>query len=201
VSSLQAFRRYHEHEARLWERQALIKLRPIAGDRALGAEVARLAEQTVYGAPTDAKQAAEAIGAMKDRIERELGGGFHKRQGGDLKFDAGGVIDVEFATQYLQLVHGHAHPALRTTGTSPARPLPSGSRHAASWSCSIKATDFCEASNTVCGWSTTSQFIDFPSRATSSIGSRAGLVFPTVRRCSSTSNAGSARSDVHTWRC
>jgi glutamate-ammonia-ligase adenylyltransferase len=30
------------------------------------------------------------------------------------------VIDVEFATQYLQLVHGHAHPALRTTGTSPA---------------------------------------------------------------------------------
>jgi [glutamine synthetase] adenylyltransferase / [glutamine synthetase]-adenylyl-L-tyrosine phosphorylase len=120
VSSLQAFRRYHEQEARLWERQALIKLRPIAGDAALGAEVARLAEHTVYGAPHDAKQVAEAIGAMKDRIERELGGGFHKRQGGDLKFDAGGVIDVEFATQYLQLVHGHAHAELRTTGTSPA---------------------------------------------------------------------------------
>jgi [glutamine synthetase] adenylyltransferase / [glutamine synthetase]-adenylyl-L-tyrosine phosphorylase len=120
VSSLQAFRRYHEQDARLWERQALIKLRPIAGDPALGAEVARLAESTVYGAPHDAKQVAEAIGAMKDRIERELGGGFHKRQGGDLKFDAGGVIDVEFATQYLQLVHGHAHPELRATGTSPA---------------------------------------------------------------------------------
>jgi [glutamine synthetase] adenylyltransferase / [glutamine synthetase]-adenylyl-L-tyrosine phosphorylase len=120
VSSLPAFRRYHEQDARLWERQALIKLRPIAGDPVLGAEVARLAEQTVYGAPHDAKQVAEAIGAMKDRIERELGGGFHKRQGGDLKFDAGGVIDVEFATQYLQLVHGHAHPTLRTTGTSPA---------------------------------------------------------------------------------
>ena len=120
MSSLHAFRRYHEQEARLWERQALIKLRPIAGDPVLGAEVARLAEHAVYGAPHDAKQVAEAIGAMKDRIERELGGGFHKRQGGDLKFDAGGVIDVEFATQFLQLVHGHAHPALRTTGTSPA---------------------------------------------------------------------------------
>jgi glutamate-ammonia-ligase adenylyltransferase len=120
VSSLHAFRRYHEQEARLWERQALIKLRPIAGDPVLGAEVARVAEHAVYGAPHDAKQVAEAIGAMKDRIERELGGGFHKRQGGDLKFDAGGVIDVEFATQFLQLVHGHAHPALRTTGTSPA---------------------------------------------------------------------------------
>jgi glutamate-ammonia-ligase adenylyltransferase len=120
VSSLTAWRRYHEHDARLWERQALIKLRPVAGDAALGAEVARLAADTVYGQPHDAKQVAEAIGAMKDRIERELGGGFHKRQGRDLKVDAGGVIDVEFATQYLQLVHGHAHPELRTTGTSPA---------------------------------------------------------------------------------
>ncbi|HEX5061894.1 MAG TPA: bifunctional [glutamate--ammonia ligase]-adenylyl-L-tyrosine phosphorylase/[glutamate--ammonia-ligase] adenylyltransferase [Kofleriaceae bacterium] len=134
VSSLAAFRRYHEQDARLWERQALIKLRPIAGDAALGAEVARLAADTVYGAPHDAQQVAEAIGAMRERIERELGGGFHKRprvkdpndpagpgySAGDLKFDAGGVIDVEFATQYLQLVHGHAHPALRTTGTAPA---------------------------------------------------------------------------------
>jgi glutamate-ammonia-ligase adenylyltransferase len=120
VSSLAAWRRYHEHDARLWERQALLKLRPIAGDPALGTEVARLAAETVYGAPNDARQVAEAIGSMRERIERELGGGYHKRTGGDLKFDAGGVIDVEFAAQYLQLVHGHAHPELRTTGTSPA---------------------------------------------------------------------------------
>jgi [glutamine synthetase] adenylyltransferase / [glutamine synthetase]-adenylyl-L-tyrosine phosphorylase len=120
VSSLAAWRRYHERDARLWERQALIKLRPVAGDPALGAEVARLAAETVYGAPHDARQVAAAIGTMKDRIERELGGGFHRRQGRDLKVDAGGVIDVEFAAQYLQLVHGHVHPALRTTGTSPA---------------------------------------------------------------------------------
>ena len=120
VSSLAAWRRYHEHDARLWERQALIKLRPVAGDVALGAEVARHAAQTVYGAPHDARQVAETIGKMRDRIERELGGGFHKRSRGDLKFDAGGVIDVEFAAQYLQLVHGHAHPELRTTSTSRA---------------------------------------------------------------------------------
>src|SRR6185503_7105591 len=36
------------------------------------------------------------------------------------KLGAGGVMDVEFAAQYLQLVHGHAHAALRTTGTAPA---------------------------------------------------------------------------------
>ena len=114
VSSLAAWRRYHEHDAQLWERQALIKLRPIAGDPALGAEVARLAADTVYGAPHDQRQVAEAITSMRARIERELGGKH------DLKVGAGGLIDVEFAAQYLQLVHGHAHPELRTTSTSNA---------------------------------------------------------------------------------
>ncbi len=47
-------------------------------------------------------------------IERELGGK------GDLETSAGGVIDIEFAAQDLQLVHGHAHSTLRTTGTAPA---------------------------------------------------------------------------------
>src|SRR4029079_16996946 len=73
VSSLAAWRRYHEQDARLWERQALIKLRPVAGDPTLGAEVARLAADTVYGAPHDAHQVADAITSMRDRIERELG--------------------------------------------------------------------------------------------------------------------------------
>jgi glutamate-ammonia-ligase adenylyltransferase len=114
VSSLAAWRRYHERDAQLWERQALIKLRPIAGDVALGAEVARLAADTVYGVPHDQKQVAEAITSMRARIERELGGKH------DLKVGAGGVIDVEFAAQYLQLVHGHAHAELRTTSTSAA---------------------------------------------------------------------------------
>ncbi len=117
VTSLAGWRRYHAEAAALWERQALIKLRPVAGDRALGAEVARLAEETVYGQPDaehNAREIAEAILKMRERIERELGG---DRGGGDLKVGAGGVIDVEFAAQYLQLAHGHAHPALRTTST------------------------------------------------------------------------------------
>jgi glutamate-ammonia-ligase adenylyltransferase len=72
VSSLASWRRYHAESAQLWEHQALIKLRPVAGDPALGAEVARLAAETVYGAPHDARQVAEAITQMRDRIEREL---------------------------------------------------------------------------------------------------------------------------------
>ncbi|HUJ57445.1 MAG TPA: bifunctional [glutamate--ammonia ligase]-adenylyl-L-tyrosine phosphorylase/[glutamate--ammonia-ligase] adenylyltransferase [Kofleriaceae bacterium] len=114
VSSLASWQRYHAEGARLWERQALIKLRAVAGSAALGAELERHAAALVYGAPHDARAVAEAITAMRDRIERELGAPR------DLKTGAGGVIDVEFAAQYLQLVHGHAHPALRTTSTAGA---------------------------------------------------------------------------------
>jgi glutamate-ammonia-ligase adenylyltransferase len=115
VSSLPAWRRYHEHDARLWERQALLKLRPVAGDPALGEAVARHAQLTVYGERHDARQVAEEILAMRARIERELGG-----VPTDLKVGAGGVMDVEFAAQYVQLAFGHDHPSLRTTGTSSA---------------------------------------------------------------------------------
>jgi glutamate-ammonia-ligase adenylyltransferase len=125
VTSLAGWRRYHTEDARLWERQALIKLRPVAGDRVLGEQVERLAAETVYGQPPaasgGARAIADAILQMRERIERELGADpTGKRLTGDLKVGAGGVIDVEFAAQYLQLVHGHAHPALRTTGTAPA---------------------------------------------------------------------------------
>jgi len=114
VSSLAGWRRYHEADARLWERQALIKLRAVAGDRALGAEVERHAAQTVYGTRYEPGEVAAAIIGMRDRIERELGGPH------DLKTGPGGIIDIEFAAQYLQLVHGHTHTPLRTTGTSAA---------------------------------------------------------------------------------
>ncbi|HLL21807.1 MAG TPA: hypothetical protein VK427_06740, partial [Kofleriaceae bacterium] len=112
VSSVAAWKRYHAESAQLWERQALTKLRPVAGDPALGAEIAAMVDATVYGAePGSLRTIADEILKMRQRIERELGG--HH----DLKTGAGGVIDVEFAAQYLQLAHGHAHPTLRTTST------------------------------------------------------------------------------------
>jgi [glutamine synthetase] adenylyltransferase / [glutamine synthetase]-adenylyl-L-tyrosine phosphorylase len=119
VSSLRAWRRYHDHDAELWEHQALTKLRPVAGDPALGEEVAEHAARTIYGGPHDARAVATAISSMRARIEREIAGR-GPLAGGDLKAGAGGIIDVEFAAQYLQLVHGHAHPELRTTSTSDA---------------------------------------------------------------------------------
>lgn len=112
VSSLAGWRRYHATEARLWERQALIKLRPIAGDAALGREVADEVASWLWSAPPASRvQIADAIATMRDRMERELGSAT------DLKVGKGGIIDVEFAAQYLQLAHGHAHPSLRVPTT------------------------------------------------------------------------------------
>ena len=113
VTSLRGWTRYHAEEARLWERQALTKLRAVAGDPALGAEVERLARETVYGSPPP-RSIAEQIHQMRLRIERELSGGV------DLKAGSGGVIDIEFAAQYLQLAHGHTEPSLRTSSTAGA---------------------------------------------------------------------------------
>ena len=100
VTSLAGWRRYHAEDARMWERQALTKLRPVAGDPALGAEVERLAHETVYGTPREPRQVAAEIVRMRERMERELGGGdpgARRRTSADLKLGAGGVVDIEFA--------------------------------------------------------------------------------------------------------
>jgi glutamate-ammonia-ligase adenylyltransferase len=112
VSSLAAWRRYHESEARAWEHQAVTKLRPVAGDPALGDAVIRISHACVWGRPPDRGAIVAAVGEMRERIERELGAP------GDLKAGAGGIVDVEFAAQAVALAHGHAHPELRAPTTA-----------------------------------------------------------------------------------
>jgi [glutamine synthetase] adenylyltransferase / [glutamine synthetase]-adenylyl-L-tyrosine phosphorylase len=116
VSSLSAWRQYHARAARLWERQALIKCRAVAGDPALGRTVEEEAQRFVYQGGGEPAAVAAEIAAMRARIERELAapGGF------DIKTGPGGLIDVEFAAQLLQLVHGERHPTLRVRATLPA---------------------------------------------------------------------------------
>jgi [glutamine synthetase] adenylyltransferase / [glutamine synthetase]-adenylyl-L-tyrosine phosphorylase len=111
VSSLAGWTRYHQESARLWERQALTRLRPVAGDAALGARAAEVASAFAYGG-VDAGELAAAMTAMREKIERETAGGRV-----DLKTGRGGIIDIEFASQYLQLVLGPEEPALRTPST------------------------------------------------------------------------------------
>ena len=114
VSSLEAFERYHEGAAQLWERQALLKSRLVAGDREFGKKVEEIAKGFIYGRPLP-PNAAEEIHRLRMRMEVELGRESEDRL--NLKVGRGGVVDVEFAVQYLQLVHGGALPAVRARST------------------------------------------------------------------------------------
>ena len=118
VASLTGFERYTRERAADWERQALVKARVCAGDKTLGAAVARIAEGVAYerGAPDP-----EAVDHLRGRMEREIG---HERRDRsparyDVKVGRGGLLDVEFATQWLQMRHGR-DPRVRTTETGPA---------------------------------------------------------------------------------
>jgi glutamate-ammonia-ligase adenylyltransferase len=119
VSSLDAFRAYHATEGQIWERQVLIQARAVAGDLELGRAVERIAEEAAFerSLPPPAALAQE-ISAMRRRIESELSAEDPERY--DMKFGRGGMVDVEFLVQYMQLRHGGERPALRVRGTLPA---------------------------------------------------------------------------------
>ncbi len=110
VSSLKSWRLYHQGRSRLWERQALTKLRWVAGDRTLGAMVVSDSRQFVYAKDCDRQEIAIGIREMRERIEQEMSSPKRVR---DLKVGPGGLVDIEFAAQYLQLAFGHRHPELQ----------------------------------------------------------------------------------------
>jgi glutamate-ammonia-ligase adenylyltransferase len=117
VSSLEAFREYHRTASALWERQALISARGAAGDPSLIAEVESVAENFVYGHGLSAQDVAE-IARMRARMEHELARESAGRW--DLKTGRGGLVDVEFVTEMLQLRYGHEHPNVRRRRTEDA---------------------------------------------------------------------------------
>ena len=114
ASSVTAHRNYYKQRAQLWERQALIKARVVAGDAAVGAEFLRMVHAYVFATPLTMEQGTE-IRAMRHRIETERGDQQHVEW--EFKTGPGGIIDVEFLVQTLQLRHGPAHPQLRTAHT------------------------------------------------------------------------------------
>lgn len=114
VVSLDAFERYHQEQGQAWERQALIKARACAGDVELGRKVTAVAARVAYerGSPD-----AETIHHLRMRMEKELAKEGPRRY--DVKLGMGGLVDVEFAVQWLQMKHG-ADPRVRTSDTESA---------------------------------------------------------------------------------
>ena len=115
--TVESFVAYWERWAETWEFQALIKARPVAGDRMLGEQLLARAEPYVYPADLDPGVIAE-IRRMKGRVEAKPEVVRHGDR--QVKLGPGGLRDIEFAVQLLQLVHGRADPSLRATGTLPA---------------------------------------------------------------------------------
>jgi glutamate-ammonia-ligase adenylyltransferase len=117
VRSLDSYRAYWERWARPWEFQALLKARPSAGDPELGAAFAEAAGDAVWGRRLDADDLAE-LRAMKHRAEELLSRrGLSDRE---IKRGRGGIRDIEFSVQLLQLVHGAADAGIRCPATLPA---------------------------------------------------------------------------------
>jgi [glutamine synthetase] adenylyltransferase / [glutamine synthetase]-adenylyl-L-tyrosine phosphorylase len=115
VVSFDSFASYHAREARLWERQALLRARPVAGDAELFARAAREVIEPSLFRPLDGREAARELLAMRERMEREIAAESDARY--NSKLGRGGLVDVEFAVQFLQLVHGSSHPSVRTPST------------------------------------------------------------------------------------
>jgi glutamate-ammonia-ligase adenylyltransferase len=112
--SLQSCRAYYESWAEGWERQALLKARPIAGDRALAAAFMAMAGGFVYRTAVSA-EFVEEIRANKRRIEAKCA--LEGETETNVKTGYGGIRDVEFTIQLLQLLHGGRLPAVRTPNT------------------------------------------------------------------------------------
>ncbi len=116
VRTLASHRAYYERWAKTWEFQALLKARPVAGDMALGEAYANTLGPLVWQAARR-ENFVEDVQAMRRRVEQSLPA---RQAGRELKLGPGGLRDIEFAVQLLQLVHGRTDETLRSPATLPA---------------------------------------------------------------------------------
>jgi glutamate-ammonia-ligase adenylyltransferase len=113
VRTLASHRGYYERWASTWEFQALLKARPVAGDRELGQQYVEMVAPMIWKA-AERDGFVEDTQAMRRRVIDHIPAHHAERQ---LKLGSGGLRDVEFAVQLLQLVHGRADERIRTPTT------------------------------------------------------------------------------------
>ncbi|HKH55479.1 MAG TPA: bifunctional [glutamine synthetase] adenylyltransferase/[glutamine synthetase]-adenylyl-L-tyrosine phosphorylase [Propionibacteriaceae bacterium] len=116
VRTLSSHRIYYEKWAKTWEFQAMLKARPSAGDRELGQDFVEMISPMVWRAAERENFVADTQ-AMRKRVVAHIPA---RNQDRELKLGEGGLRDVEFSVQLLQLVHGRADERLRSPGTLPA---------------------------------------------------------------------------------
>jgi [glutamine synthetase] adenylyltransferase / [glutamine synthetase]-adenylyl-L-tyrosine phosphorylase len=116
VRSLDAYRRYYARWSKVWEAQALLRARYVAGDPDLGRRFLELADRVRYPAGGLTREQVTEIRRIKARVDNE-----RMPRGADpsmhTKLGRGGLADVEWTVQLLQLRHGHDVAGLRITRT------------------------------------------------------------------------------------
>jgi glutamate-ammonia-ligase adenylyltransferase len=116
VRTMASHEAYYRRWASTWEFQALLKARPVAGDAELGAQYVEAIAPLVWTAAERPGFVAD-VQAMRRRVVDHLPADVAERE---IKLGPGGLRDVEFAVQLLQLVHGRDDEALRVAATLPA---------------------------------------------------------------------------------
>jgi glutamate-ammonia-ligase adenylyltransferase len=114
VSSLDSFKNHHKTSAMLWERQALLKARYVAGNKQLGKKVMSTIESFVYKKRLDADSIKE-ISRLRKRMELELAKETQSKF--NIKTGHGGLVDIDFIVQSLQLKYGSESKRVRQTNT------------------------------------------------------------------------------------
>lgn len=113
-NSCQGMLQYYDLNGRTWERQALIKARPVAGDLALGQRLIDTLQPWIFRRNLD-RAAIGGIQSLKRQIEKRALAQGHEST--NVKTGHGGIRDIEFVIQFLQLLNGHDHPEVRGGNT------------------------------------------------------------------------------------
>ena len=116
VRTLESHVAYYERWAKDWEFQALLKARPLAGDRELGRRYVDAIAPLVW-ASAGRTQFVESVQRMRGRVTEHIPA---EQVDVQLKLGPGGLRDIEFTVQLLQLVHGLTDQEVRVRGTLPA---------------------------------------------------------------------------------
>ena len=112
VTTLTAFREYQAESAWTWEHMSLTRARVVAGDPA-AAEAVSADVREVLTRPRDADALRQDVAEMRERVAAE----HSSSDPFELKYVRGGLVDLEFVAQYLQLLHAHRRPQVLAGGT------------------------------------------------------------------------------------
>jgi glutamate-ammonia-ligase adenylyltransferase len=113
ATQIGGFASYQETEAWTWEHMALTRARVVSASPDFGARVEKVIRE-ILQRPRDPSQIAGDVVEMRAAIAKEKG----DSERWDLKYAAGGLVDIEFIAQYLQLVHAHKQPDILDTSTA-----------------------------------------------------------------------------------